>query len=249
MASRRRRILGLVIGGACLALVLAMGLVGTLAQDDEAERELMAFLRGDEDGSTDAERQAHIDRAIELAPDRARYFEVRAIFRIDHHDNAGAMSDLDTAISLEDRPYLRYLRGLTLCHRGEHARAVADFDHAIALTPDNTQFYRGRGLALIAVGRPADALLDADRMIRDAPQWGEPYFVRGEALRTLGRNAEAILAYDEALRRRPDLVYAWRARADAEDELGDAARALADREEAARRVPTSHPPGLDPYRY
>ncbi len=253
MASTRSRSIprreAWLLGVGVLALAIgAIGASGAFAPD-EADGELMAFLEGDEDGSTDAQRQAHIDRAIALRPERARYFEVRAMFRFDHADLRGAESDLDQAITLDDRAYLRYLRALTLSELGDPSRALADFDRAIALQPDNTQFYHGRALARIAVGRAMDALADGDQTVRDAPQRGESYFARGAALAALGRDADAIRDFDEALRRRPDLVYPRLARAVSRERLGDEDGARADRAEATRLTPSSHSASLDPYRY
>src|SRR4029453_9961960 len=59
----------------------------------------------------------------------------------------GAESDLDRAIVLADRPYLRFVRGLIRCRAGRCAESLADLDQAIAAQPENAQLYRGRALA------------------------------------------------------------------------------------------------------
>lgn len=235
---------------ALAALVIAaLAPIALHAIEDPAEDELMAFLRGDEDGSTDAERQAHIDRAIELAPGRARYREVRALFRFDHHDFDGAQRDLDRAIEIEDRPYSRYLRALTFCERSDPERALADLDAAIDVQPDDVQFRIARALARVATNAAAEALLDADRAVSGGPQSGQSHFARGVALSALGRDAEALAAFDDAVGRRADLVHAWRARAECHERLADPAAARADRDEADRRASGAFPASLDPFHY
>lgn len=191
------------------------------------------------------------DHAIALSPGRAWYRETHAIYSIDLHRFAEAHADLDTAITLADRPYLRFLRGLVACEQGDCAGSLADFDLAIAGQPQNAQFYRGRGLARAVVGRHREALQDAERLLKLAPQQGETYYVRGTALSALGRDREAIADFDESLRRRPELIYPLHARAVAYDRLGDSARAAADREEARRREASESHCALclDPFRY
>ena len=216
---------------------------------DPAERDYYAALRGEETGMTRQEQLALIESAIEQQPRRVSYRETHAIYSIDVHDFACAAADLDTAIQLADRPYLRYLRGLVACQRGEYAASLSDFDKAIAGQPKNAQFYRGRSLARSAVGRYAGAFEDAEQLRRMVPQQGETYYARGVALAGLGRPREAVEAYDEALRIRPELVYPLRARADARDALGETLLAKEDRVRAAEMERDSYAPALDPFRY
>lgn len=198
-----------------------------------------------------AAQLAHVERAIALAPRRAEYRETHAIYSIDLKAFDRASADLDTAIVLADRPYLRFLRGLVACERASFARSLPDFDAAIAAQPRNAQFYRGRGLARAAVGDYALALADAGLLGALAPQWAETYYLRGVALAGLGRDRAAIAAFDESLRRRPELIYPLYARADAYERLGDAPRAAADRAAAGRRESDGLDCALcrDPFRY
>jgi tetratricopeptide (TPR) repeat protein len=181
---------------------------------DQADREYITALRGENEGMSRQEQIAHIDRAIQLEPERAQYWETRAIYRIGLQAFDQAKADLDQAVKLQERPYLRFLRGLVLCQSGRPRDALPDFDAAISGQPENSQFYRGRALARAAVGRAGEALNDAERLITLAPQMGESYYARGVALTKLGRDEEAIREFTEAIRRRPELLYSLRARAD-----------------------------------
>ena len=234
------------------AAVLAWLVLGSVScAMDPAESEYFTALRGEETGMGRQQQLAHVARAIALQPKRAWYWETHAIYSIDVQDYATAATDIDEAVRLADRPYLRFLRGLVSCQRGNYAASLSDFDRAIAGQPKNSQFYRGRSLARSRVGRYPDALTDARTLLRLAPQQGETYYALGEALSGLGQYREAIQAYDESLRRRPELIYPLQGRAEASSRSGDERRAAADLEEVARRERDGHLMAAytDPFRY
>ncbi len=91
---------------------------------DSAEREYLTALRGETEGMSRKEQIAHVDRAIDLEPRRAHYWETRAIYRIDLRNFDRAKADLDQAVKLQERPYLRFLRGLVLCQSGNPGDAL-----------------------------------------------------------------------------------------------------------------------------
>lgn len=234
-------------GAVIVALTLLLGGCAV----DRAEREYLAALRGEETGMTRREQIEHLDRAIALAPDRAAYYETRAIYHIDLREFDAAIADLDRDITLVPRPYVYFLRGLVTCERGAPERAIADFDRAIAGQPANSQFYRGRSLARAATGDPAGALADAEHLVRVVPQQAESWYARGVARAQAGNHAEAIADFDHAASLRPELVYVVEARARSLERLGDATRAAADREafERLRTERSGCAACLDPFRY
>lgn len=218
---------------------------------DPAEREYMEALRGEETGMTRQTQIAHIDRAIAQAPDRPHYWETRGIYHIDLREFTTAIADLDRAIALGDRPYLRFLRGLALCQAGEFDRGLEDLEAAVATQPTNTQFYRGRGLARVEVGRPEQALTDGEHLVQMEPHVATSFYVRGKARAALGRHAEAIADFTEAIRLRPELVYPLIARSESYARMGNARQAEDDRN-TADEVIRDHKlcgPCADPFRY
>ena len=218
---------------------------------DLADREYFAALDGEEKGMTREEQIAHMDRAIHLAPERGFYYDTRGGYYIDLRQFEHARRDFDRSIELAPRPYTYFIRGLASCQAGEVARALADFDTAIAQQPENSQFYRGRSLARAATGDAVGALQDALSLVAALPQQGESYYARGVARVLWGQDAEAVADFDRALSMRPELVYVIDARAKAHERLGDMAHARADREAAEQlRVEQSGcAPCLDPFRY
>jgi tetratricopeptide (TPR) repeat protein len=218
---------------------------------DPAEEEYMEALRGEETGMSRQAQIAHIDRAIALAPDRAHYWETRGIYHIDLHDFPSAIADVDRAIEIQDRPYLRFLRGLAKCQNGEFERGLTDLEAAVAGQPDNTQFYRGRGLARVAVGRAEAGLADGEHLVKVEPHVGTSFYVRGKAKAALGRHEEAIGDFTEAIRLRPELVYPRTARSESYTKIGDSQRAEQDRAAAEQARRDGHLCGFcaDPFRY
>jgi tetratricopeptide (TPR) repeat protein len=234
-----------------LLTLLAGSAAGLSACGDAAHHEYIAALAGEEKGMTREQQIAHMTVAIALRPKRAEYWETRGMYRVDQRRFDEALADLDHAIELRDRPYLRYFRGLVLCQRGEYRKSLDDFDRAIQGQPENTQFYRGRSLALSAVHNGRAALADAETHIRMMPQRAEGYYARAKALMELGRYLEALPDLDTAIRQRPELVFPHVARLECYEQLGEKAAAAA--EEKAIAVATIEQGGcgmcLDPFRY
>jgi len=244
--------------GGVAAAILVLPLVGLFllwffpgCGHDRADREYFVALKGEEMGLTREQQIAHVDEAIRLAPKRAYLYETRAGYWIDQRRFDRAREDLDRAIELVDRPYARFMRAMAACQAGDVARALDDFDNAIARQPANGQFYRGRSLARSAIGDSAGALADAERLMTLEPQRAESWYARGVARTRWGRDREAVADFDRAATIRPELVYVVEARAQALDRLGDreAARRDGDAVARMREEQAGCPPCLDPFRY
>jgi len=231
---------------ACCAL-----LVLTACERDHAREAYFAALRGEEQGMTREQQIALLDRAIAFQPKRSEYWETRGTYRTDLRQWDLALSDLERAIALHDRPYLRHLHGLVLCQTGRYLDALTDFDEAIERQPSNTQFYRGRSLARSELHEGPGALADARVLIARAPQQAESHYAMGRALVELGKDTEAITEFDLALAQRPELAYPLAARAECNQRLGHAALADADRRAAQRVAEEQSGCAVcrDPFRY
>jgi len=131
--------------------------------------------------------------------------------------------------SLTKRQQLDLLaaRAGALDELGDYARAIADYDSAIVLAPNDAVLHLNRGVAKIHDGRPADAIEDYDKAIRLKPDWHLPYFDRAVALGDLGQRAAALKDYDRAIQRKPDDAWIYVGQGDVLASSGDAAHALA----------------------
>ncbi|CDZ64302.1 tetratricopeptide repeat protein [Neorhizobium galegae] len=119
-----------------------------------------------------------------------------------------------------------------------YARALADYDRAIALAPDLAAAYWRRGKANLLYGRNlAAALRDLDAAIRLEPSQAEFYVTRASILSWDGRPELAMADLNHALTVDPRSEHALTNRGLAYFNDGDISRALADFDAALRLAP------------
>src|SRR5262249_29628945 len=99
---------------------------------------------------------ADYTKAIELKPDNARLYVNRATIQIRKPmpDLDAALQDLEEAVRLDGTMAEAYsTRGNLWCARKEFPKAIADYDRAIELNPNNPAFYKNRGMAYRQLGK------------------------------------------------------------------------------------------------
>ena len=116
----------------------------------------------------------------------------------------------------------------------DYPKAIANYEEAIRLDPDNERLYYMRGNANLSQRQYADAIADYNRTIQLDPEFSEAYHWRGRAKHSLEEYADAIADYDEATQLDPEFseAYHWRGRA--KHSLEEYADAIADYDEATR---------------
>jgi tetratricopeptide (TPR) repeat protein len=82
--------------------------------------------------------------------------------------------------------------------------ALADFDRAIALDPNNARAFRERSNAYRSIGQLDKALTDANEAVRLAPNDAQAFDYRGNVFNNNRQYDRAIADYNEALRLKPD---------------------------------------------
>ncbi len=108
------------------------------------------------------------------------YFS-REIARIPHHADA------------------YWMRGRVWAYRSEDDRAIADFDRAIELKPDQAHYHARRALILLR-GRHLDrALGDCDKAIRLDPKAAGPYLLRSRIDLSKGETERALADLDRVI--------------------------------------------------
>ena len=125
-------------------------------------------------------------------------------------------------------------RGHAYRAKGDHARALEDFNQAIQLVPNFAAGFNGRGLTWGAMRDHDRAVADFNEAIRHAPTFATALVNRANVYRTTGQAQQAMRDYDEAIRLDPNLVFAYLSRGRAHRVAGDAERALADFDDAIR---------------
>ena len=97
-----------------------------------------------------------------------------------------------------------FLRGSAAYEAGQYTEALAAYDRALALRPDDPNALNNRGIALRNLGRYDEALADYDRALALGPDHPDTLNNRGIALNYLKRHDEALADLDRALALRPD---------------------------------------------
>ena len=127
--------------------------------------------------------------------------------------------------------------GNTKYDLGDYKGAIADYDSAIRLNPDNANTYYNRGTAKGDLGQHFAAIADFDIAIRLKPDLAEAYYNRGAAKSDLGQHFAAIADYDTAIRLKPDHAGAYNSRGVAKGNLGQHSAAITDFDTAIRLKP------------
>ena len=109
--------------------------------------------------------------------------------------------------SISAETYLTW--GNTKYDLGDYKGAIADYDTAIRLKPDDADAYNNRGIAKSDLDQYFAAIADYDAAIRLKPDDAKAYNNRGIAKSDLGQYFAAIADYDTAIRLKPDHADAY----------------------------------------
>ncbi len=149
---------------------------------------------------------------------------------------------------LSDSPSLDPVQTSELWHKKglihqmgkEYEQAIASYDKALEIKPDDHEAWYNRGFALADLGRLEEAIASWDRALEFKPDDPEAWNNRGNALANLGRLEEAIASYDRALEIKPDVHEAWYNRGIALADLGRLEEAIASYDRALEIKPDLH---------
>lgn len=116
---------------------------------------------------------------------------------------------------IHDFDYISWdLRGMSLLALGENEGALASFDHALLINPDEySHAWIHRGLALGAMNNLEEAIQAYNRGIQIQPNTYQTWMSRASLINEfLEQNKEDPQALDRALAIQPDEAYAWHRR-------------------------------------
>ena len=143
---------------------------------------------------------------------------------------AKSLADGNRSISAET--YFTW--GNTKYDLGDYKGAIADFDSAIRLNPDDAAAYLNRGSAKGQLGQRFAAIADYDSTIRLNPDYANAYYNRGLAKYNLGQHFAAIADFDSTIRLNPDYANAYYNRGSAKTQLNRISEAKQDLRTALR---------------
>ena len=121
-----------------------------------------------------------------------------------------------------------FLRGWVKDELGDYKGAIADYDIAILLNPNDADAYLNRGVAKNKLGQYFAAITDFDTVIRTKPDYADAYYNRGVAKDKLDQRNAAIADYETAIRIKPDLAQDYLNRGVTKYKLGLYRSAIAD---------------------
>jgi tetratricopeptide (TPR) repeat protein len=109
---------------------------------------------------------------------------------------------------LSDSPSLDPVRASQLWHEKglihamgkEYEQAIASWDRALEIKPDDPEAWTNRGNALGNLGRYEEAIASFDQALEFKPDYHVAWFIRGIALVNLGRYEQAIASYDRSIK-------------------------------------------------
>jgi tetratricopeptide (TPR) repeat protein len=133
-----------------------------------------------------------------------------------------------------------FARGNDQYRAGDFVGAIASFDKAIEIKPDDHIAWFGRGIVLGNLGRFEDEIASYDQAIKIKHDFQLSWFNRGIALLNLERFEEAIASYDQAIKIKHDFHEAWLNRGIALDKLGRSEDAVASCDRAIEFKPDLH---------
>jgi tetratricopeptide (TPR) repeat protein len=186
------------------------------------------------------------ERAIVLAPRRARYHAHLGRARRRAGDPAGALGDLDRALSLDPSERLAWHeRGR--CHQalGEHERALDDFGHLLTIGRASYRTLLERAQSHLALGSYGMALIECEMAARQMPAVDvQVYRLRGLVLYLIGDLYSALSDLSRAIGLSGDRAELYLRRGLVYRALGDQRAAREDMGEFARRHPAGAAPAL-----
>jgi tetratricopeptide (TPR) repeat protein len=113
-----------------------------------------------------AEALADFDRALDLDPSLTRAYNARGQIYLENGDVQQTIRDCSKSIQVNPTVDAYYQRGEAYEKLGEHQKAIADFDAAIAESREAPFAYRARSVAKRNVGDRAGAQADDDQARR-----------------------------------------------------------------------------------
>ncbi len=127
---------------------------------------------------------------------------------------------------------LFFYRGNAYADLGQYEQAIADYNQAIQINPQDAEAYNNRGIAYADLGQYEQATADYNQALQINPQLAEAYYNRGNAYYDLGQYEQAIADYTQAIQINPQLAKAYHNRGVTYAHLGQYEQAIADFKQA-----------------
>jgi tetratricopeptide (TPR) repeat protein len=176
-----------------------------------------------------AEAEVQYRRVLEAYPKSFDCQHLLGVISYQRGNYADAIEQIDAALKINAGiADAHFNRGNVLKKLKRPDEALASYDRAAELRPDDPLILNSRGTVLRELNRFADALADFDAAIGLKPDLTEAFNNRGNALKDLERYTEALADYDKAIALKPDNADAYNNRGNLHKEIERSELALAD---------------------
>lgn len=135
-------------------------------------------------------------------------------------------------------PFAHINLGIALQNLRRYNEALASFDRALAIKPNDAEAYLKRGNILQDLQRYEEALESYDKALALRPDHAMVYNNRGNVLKDLKRLDEALESYNKALNIKPDYAVAYNNRGNVLKDLKRLDEALESLDRALELQPT-----------
>ena len=157
--------------------------------------------------------QTCCQKALALDPEHADTMHLVGLLSLRAGDHDHAVEWISRAI--RQAPKTDYLTnlGTALLNQGRREEALATFDKAVQLAPDNADLWRNLGNTLADVGRGAEAILSLQHALKLNPEHWDAAHKVGLLLYQSGRIEEALVYFNLHEAMPPDQVQTLQMRA------------------------------------
>jgi tetratricopeptide (TPR) repeat protein len=155
----------------------------------------------------------HLDTAIQIIPDNAKFYADRGGVYTKLGQYQLALHDYNEAIRISPGVAVFHSdRGNIHAKLGDYNAAIKDYSEAIRIRPDTAEIYYNRGTTHGEFGELQSAIDDFDMAIRLKPDYIDAYFNRGSAYAKMGRYPEAMEDFNRTILLDPDYALAYYSR-------------------------------------
>lgn len=176
------------------------------------------------------EAMVNINKAIELAPELAQAYAVRAGIYHFKNDLDAAIADANKALQLNlkhEAPYI--IRGFAYNSKMQFDRGIEDLNKALEINPQAGAAYYGRGNAFVGKNDLDKGIADFTKAIALGSNDAQTYYNRGTAYARKELWDLALSDFNKAIELNPNLAPAYNNRAIIYEKKGDPTRAAADK--------------------
>ena len=185
-----------------------------------------------------AEAEVQYRRVLEAYPKSFDCRHLLGVISYQRGNYAAAIEEIDAALKINSSiADAHFNRGNVLKKLKRLDEALASYDRAAELRPDDPLILNSRGTVLRELKRFPEALDDLNAVIALRPDFSEAFNNRGNVLQDIERYEEALLDYEKAIALRPDNAGAFTNRGNLYKQLNQYDQALTDYDKAIALEP------------